>query len=165
MPPTALPNPAFHNESGDQRVIKSYQHPSKHLSLTLFADPSFVQATYYNLADIGKGDYLDFLKLTGDFMVEGKTGRLLADFRGLENFPLNLRATAINNFKPLISDRLPFLLVALVKRKNFVDDFAIEMALEVARPLSKTFLDGQIFTDLKEGLEWLVDYPIPQHLK
>jgi hypothetical protein len=144
---------------------KSYVHPSGNLSLRLHSQPTFVEATYRDLATISKSEYMNFLKLTGDFMVEGRTGRLLANFRSLESFPLNLRAIAINNFKPLISDRVPFLLVAIVKRKHVVDDFAIELALEVARPLSKTFLDGQIFTDLKEGLEWLVDYPVANDLQ
>lgn len=148
----------------EQRVRTSYIHPSNNLSLRLFTEPTFVEATYHNLASIEKSEYIEFLRLTGDFMVEGNTGRLLADFRCLENFSLNLRATAINNFKSLISDRIPFLLLAIVKRKHTLDDFAIELALEIARPLSKNFLDGQIFTDLTEAVEWLVEYPVPKQL-
>jgi hypothetical protein len=143
---------------------KSYIHPSSELSLRLFSQPLFVEASYRNLSEIGKEEYMDFLKLTGDFMVEGGTGRLLADFRELESFPLKLRAMAINNFKSLISDRLPFLLVAIIKRKHVVDDFTIEIALELAKPLSRKFLDGQIFNDQKEGLSWLVDYPVRDHV-
>lgn len=153
------------NQKLNLNFQKQYIHPSNNLSLQLFTAPEFVQATYLDLAAIDKSDYIDFLKKTGDFMVEGNTGRLLADFRQLENFSMQLRAAAINNFKSLISDRLPFFLLAIVKRRNTVDDFAIELALEVARPLSKTFLDGQIFTNLNEGIEWLVEYPVHGHIR
>jgi hypothetical protein len=94
--------------------------------------------------------------------VEGNTGRLLADFSKLENFSVDLIAVAINNFKSLISDRTPFLLLAVVMTKESWTDPAMHLALKVAKPLSRKFLDGQIFKSHEDALQWLLDYPVPR---
>lgn len=144
-----------------ENYVKSYIHPSKELSLFLFENPSYLVASYGDLKIIDSREYLDFLTYTGDFLLESKTGRLLADFSKIKNFSVDLMAVAINNFRTLISDRVPFLLLAIVSNKDSWADPAMNLALEVAKPLSRKFLDGQIFKKREEALHWLLDYPVP----
>lgn len=141
-------------------LSKSFVHPSKELALYAFRNPNYVVAVYHDLRHIGKEDYIEFLRNTGNFLSENETGRLLADFSALKNFPLELRATAINNFRTLIADRIPYLLLAIVKPKELIKDFTLDVALDIAKPLSRKFIDGQIFFNEKEALNWLVGYPI-----
>src|SRR5687768_16555446 len=98
--------------------LKSFVHPSKALELHSYTAPSFIGVEYHDLTNLSTEEYLDFLKLTGDFLVEERTGRLLADFSQLTNFPHEVRAAAINNFRRLIADRIPYLLLALVNPKD-----------------------------------------------
>lgn len=147
-----------------QPLSKYFIHSSKELALQAFENPNYVIAVYHDLRLITREDYLDFLKHTGDFLSEHETGRLLADFSTLKNFSLELRATAINNFRRLIADRIPYLLLAIVKPKALLEDFTLDVALDLAKPLSRKFIDGQIFYDEKEALNWLVGYPIRKEL-
>jgi hypothetical protein len=140
-------------------------HPSKELALHSHFDPPFVVAEYYDLTRIGIYEYLEFLKLTGDFMVAQKTGRLLADFSQLTNFPQELRAAAINNFRQLIADRIPYLLLAIVKPKEIILNPTLELAVDVAKPLSRKFLDGQTFLRRPDALNWLLEYPVNNDMK
>jgi hypothetical protein len=141
--------------------VNSYIHPSKELSLFLFDDPPYVIASYGDLKGIDAKEYTEFLSCTGDFLQMSNTGRLLADFSALQNFSVDLMAVAINNFRSLISDRTPYLLLAIVSTNESWRDPAMHLALELAKPLSRKFLDGQIFKKKDEALHWLLDYPVP----
>jgi hypothetical protein len=142
-----------------QPAVKTFTHSSNELFLHAFIDPNFVIAEYHCLKDIAKEDYLDFLRITGQFMSEHNTGRLLADFSSLKDFPFELRATAINNFRQLIIDHVPFLLLAILKPKVFLPDLILEGAIEIAKPLSRRFIDGQVFSNKTEAISWLTEYP------
>jgi hypothetical protein len=143
-----------------QNLVKSFVHPSKELVLYSFENPAFVVAEYHDLTHIPVEEYVNFLERTGDFLVAQQTGRLLADFTQLINFPSELRAAAINNFKRLIADRIPYLLLAMVTPKEALLNPTLEIAVDVAKPLSRKFLDGEAFTKKEEALNWLLEYPV-----
>lgn len=143
-----------------QNLVRSFVHPSKELMLYSFEDPAFVVAEYHDLTEISTEDYINFLELTGDFLVSQQTGRLLADFTQTVNFPPELRAAAINNFRRLIADRIPYLLLAMVTTKEMLFKPTLDDAVDVAKPLSRKFLDGQAFTKKTEALSWLLEYPV-----
>ncbi|HEY0656113.1 MAG TPA: hypothetical protein VGD65_23425 [Chryseosolibacter sp.] len=84
----------------------------------------------------------------------------MADFSCLQNFSVELRASAINNFRRLIANRIPYLLLAIVKPRELITDITLEVALDLAKPLSRKFIDGQIFLNEKEALNWLLAYPV-----
>lgn len=143
-----------------QNRSNSFVHSSGQLVLNSYGHPAHVVAQYLDLKKIDADEYLHFLKLTGDFLVAVRSGRLLADFSQLENFSGELRAIAINNFRRLIADRIPYLLLAIVKPKGMRLDITLDMAVAIAKPLSRKFLDGQIFSSKKEALSWLLEYPV-----
>jgi hypothetical protein len=144
--------------------VEEYIHASNQLSLCCHRDPEYVVATYLNLKTITADEYKAFLKKTGDSLKAYNTGRLLADFSELQHFSVELNAVAINHFKSLITDRVPYLLLAIVAADEKLTQTGLALSLRLAKPLSKKFLDGQIFSKKEEALQWLVDYPVEQLL-
>jgi hypothetical protein len=76
------------------------------------------------------------------------------------NFGLSLRAAAVNNINELMFKKAPYFLLAIVKGKSTFDNMATQTAMNLARPLSKKFLDGKMFEKADEALEWLTLYKV-----
>ncbi|NBW34409.1 MAG: hypothetical protein EBR30_05200 [Cytophagia bacterium] len=143
---------------------KIFEIKSKQLKVQSFQSPDLVIAQYFDLKDVTPQEYINYLEQCGDQMKEISTGRILSDFSNLKNFSLPLRAIALNHLPKAIIEKVPFLLIAVVKSQSSFENMSTQIALNTAKTLSKK-VDGKMFDTLEQAYEWVTAYSIPLQTK
>lgn len=115
-----------------------------------------------NIRIAGTSEYLDSMRKAGEVIAETKSGRLLVDTRRLVNFDITTRAASVNALPELLLNKVPYLLVAVIKGSSLFENMSMQAAISVAKPLSRKFLDGKMFDNEDAAMTWLKEYKVPR---
>jgi hypothetical protein len=138
----------------------SFISASGNLGVRWDENSKLISAFYLDLTNVTEKEYIDYMRRVGLMLKEKNSGKLLLDISKMKKFSIGLRAAGVNNIKTLVIDPAPYLLLAIIKSTSSFENIATETALKMARPLSKKFIDGKMFSAEAEALEWLKNYNV-----
>lgn len=145
--------------------IKPIEVTSGNLIFSWDEKNQILHSGYKDLKHVTVDAYKDYMSKLGAVMRDTGSGKILLDISEMKNSSISLRAAAVNNIKPLMLDHAPYFLMAVVKGTNAFENLATQTAMNMAKAVSKKFIDGKMFETREQAVHWLTSYPLDGHLK
>jgi hypothetical protein len=142
-------------------ALKEYISPSGQLKVRASEAEGILESSYGDLKSVSTEEYVLYMKKCGEIIHQHDLNKVFLDLTHMKNFGLSLRAAGVNNINELMISKARYFILALVKSQNGFDNIATQTALNLAKPLSKKFLDGKMFSTHEAARKWLTDFPVP----
>jgi hypothetical protein len=116
---------------------QEFKSNSKQLTFRYLPESEVIEVIQRDMKKAGLNEYVDFIGRIGDCIQTTRVGRLLVDVRELKNYSIDLRAAGVGNVKPLLLDKVPFVIMAFIKGNSLFENMGVELTVKLAKQLSK----------------------------
>lgn len=116
--------------------------------------------TFCDIEVAGTAEFVDAVSAMGDCMSRHGIGRMCMDISSMKNFNIPTRMAVVRNLKRIFLDKIPFLVLAVVKGKSVFENMTMQLAISASMPLSNKFLDSKMFDCREDAVKWLLSHRV-----
>jgi hypothetical protein len=125
--------------------------------LSFYADTAseILHCKFGNIQRAGIAEFLSVISAMGESMRHEKIGKMCMDISSLSHFDIPSRVAVVKNLPAIFLDKIPFLVLAVVKGPSLFENMTMQLAIAATMPLSKKFLDSKLFDTPEQANQWL----------
>jgi hypothetical protein len=116
--------------------------------------------TFGDIDVAGTSEFLESVSAMGDCMKRHDIGFMCMDISNMKNFNIPTRMAIVRNLKRIFLDKVPFLVLAVVKGKSVFENMTMQLAISASMPLSNKFRDSKMFDSERDAVEWLLSHGV-----
>lgn len=135
--------------------LDGFVSASGQLRFSCSPDHKILCCSFGDIKIAGADELVAIVSAMGDRMKDGNIGRMCMDISTMRHFDIPVRMALLKSLKSIFFDKVPFLVLAVVKSKSVFENMTMQLAITASFPLSNKFIDSKMFAQKEEAIVWL----------